>query len=281
MSYKTILVHVNESRHAEKRIQLAARIAMMDDAHLVGVAAAVAPGGFHLPGMISEGSGALSVYLNFLQERADAALAAFEAYVVDTGVTSYETRTAAEEPGAALNLQARYCDLVVLGQPDPEEAILGYRTRLVEDVILHSGRPVLLVPYAGRFDRIDKRIFVAWDASLEAMHAVTAAIPLLKRADLVQVAVFVSRQGTDQHGEQPGADISLYLARHGVRVETTCHALDLELDIGSAIQSQSDYFNADLIVMGCYGHSRFREIFLGGATRAVLGSMTVPVLMAH
>lgn len=281
MSYKTILVHVNESRHAEERIALAAKIALMEQAHLIGVAAAAAPGGFYLPGMIGEGSGALNVYLNFLQERANTALEAFEAFALKAGVTSCEKRTAADEPGAGLNLHARYCDLVVLGQPDPDEALLGYRISLVEDVILHSGRPVLLVPYAGRFDRVGKRIMVAWDASLEAMHAVTTAIPLLRRADLVQVVVFNGKPSRDAHGELPGSDISLYLARHGIRVETASEVTDPELDIGSAILSQSDYFNADLIVMGCYGHSRFREIVLGGATRTVLRSMTVPIFMAH
>lgn len=281
MAYKTILVHVDESKHAAKRILLAAKIAMMEEAHLIGAAAAAPPDGFHLPGVASEGAGVLSVYLDLLQERADKALAAFDACIDQAGVTSYESRTAAQETGAALNHQARYCDLIVLGQPDPEEAILGYRTGVMEDVILHSGRPVLIVPYTGQCDDPGKRIFIAWDASLEAMRAVTMAIPLLKRAELVQVTVFASPKLADRHGEQSGTNISLYLARHGIKVQATCLVLAPGIDAGTAIQSQSDYFNADMLVMGCYGHSRFREIFLGSATQTVLRRMAVPVLMAH
>lgn len=281
MNYKTILVHVNASRHNEKWIAVAAELAVKEEAHLVGVASGAASPSTYPAGMLSEGSGALYVYLDFLRERATTALAAFESVVKRSGVASYEKRTASEEPGEGINLHARYCDLVVLGQPDPDEALLGARQNVVEDIILHSGRPVLMLPYAGRIDHIGRRILVAWDASVEAMHAVTAAIPFLKRAELVQVAVFNPKTGPSDHGEQAGTDIGLYLARHGIKVEVAAQVTDPDLDIGNAILSQADDFDADLMVMGCYGHSRFREIVLGGATRTILASMTTPVLMAH
>ena len=148
-----------------------------------------------------------------------------------------------------------------------------------EYVVINSGRPVLIVPYAGRFDTFGKRVLVAWDASISATRAVTAALPLLRRADAVEIVVFNADVQDDAHGEQPGADIALYLARHDVKVNVVRQ--NSKIDIGNALLSMTNDLNSDLMVMGGYGHSRFREILLGGVTRTVLESMTVPVLMAH
>jgi len=108
---------------------------------------------------------------------------------------------------------------------------------------------------------------------------VTDALPLLERSSLVEVVAFDPGRG-GEHGELPGADIGLYLARHGVKV-TAARQLGTGLDVGSQILSRAADMDADLIVMGAYGHSRTRELVLGGATRTLLESMTVPVLMSH
>lgn len=281
MSYQTILVHVDESVHTATRIELAAAIALRSEAHLVGAAATAMPGEFYLPELIGESTVSLTAYLEYLRERADGTLAAFESSARKRGVASFEKRIVNDEAGAAIAMQARYSDLVVVGQTDPDEVLPALRRGFPEYVVMNSGRPVLVVPYAGRFDRIGERVLVAWDASMEATRAVTAALPFLRQAELVQVAVFNSKTRPDAHGEQPGADIALYLSRHGVKVEVAQQTTDSDIDTGNALLSHAADFNADLIVMGCYGHSRFREVLLGGVSNTILRSMTVPVLMSH
>jgi nucleotide-binding universal stress UspA family protein len=195
------------------------------------------------------------------------------------GVNSFESHLVDDEAGAGVSLQAHYSDLVVIGQTDLEDPSPATLPDFPEYVVINSGRPVMIVPYAGQFDTVGKRVLVAWDASTSATRAVTAAIPLLKRADIVEVLVFNADDQGDAHGEQPGADIALYLARHNIRVNVVRQKS--KIDIGNALLSAATDFASDLIVMGGYGHTRFREILLGGVTRTVLESMTVPVLMAH
>jgi nucleotide-binding universal stress UspA family protein len=281
MSYRTIAVHVNQAKTAEQRIRLAAGIALAHNAHLVGAAATAVPIGFYLPGALGESDAALLVYMESLREQAKTALARFAQIARGTGLASVEERIVEDEPGAAMSLQARYSDLAVIGQSDPEESPADPRIDFPEYVIMNSGRPVLVVPYAGTFERVGKRVLVAWDASVEATRAIAGAMPLLERADLVQVAVFNPRTGFGEHGEQPGADIALFLARHGVKVEVSQQRAGSDIDIGNALLSHAADFGADLIVMGGYGHSRIREVILGGVTHTILRSMTVPVLMSH
>jgi nucleotide-binding universal stress UspA family protein len=281
MSYKTILVHADESRHASKRIKAAARIAVREDAHLIGAAATAMPGTFYLPEMIGESTMSLTAYLEYLRQRAQGTLAQFESEARKLGVRSFEPRIVDDEAGAGLAMQARYSDLVVIGQTDPEESLPALRSGFPEYVVMNAGRPVLILPYAGEFEHIGKRVMLAWDASMEATRAVTAAIPFLRRAELVQVAVFDAGDRGAAHGEQPGADIALYLSRHGIKVEVAQQTTADRIDVGNALLSAASDFNADMLVMGCYGHSRFREVLLGGVSNTVLKSMTVPTLMCH
>ena len=147
-----------------------------------------------------------------------------------------------------------------------------------ERLVLAAGRPVLILPSAGRFPNIGARILVAWDASREATRAVTDAIPMLRLANTVHVMTVNPKHG--EHGHVAGADIGFYLARHGVRVEIkTDHGA--EIDVGNELLSRAADLDVDLIVMGGYGHSRLKEWVLGGATRTILESMTAPILMSH
>ncbi|GIZ50476.1 universal stress protein [Noviherbaspirillum aridicola] len=281
MSYRTIAVHVNASAHTPARVELAARLAALHESHLVGMAATGGASAFYAAGLAGEGAVALGAYLEFMRESAKTWLAAFEAGARKEGAPSFEPRMIDDESGIALCLQARYSDLLVVGQPDPAERGSGERADAGEYALLNCGKPVLFVPYSGRFDTVGKRVVIAWDGSLEASRAVSGAIPLLRRADLVQVTVFDPEIGPAAHGEEPGADIALYLARHGVKVEVERQRTGREIDIGNALLSHLSDFGADLLVMGGYGHARVREILMGGVSRTVLRSMTVPVLMSH
>jgi nucleotide-binding universal stress UspA family protein len=214
------------------------------------------------------------------RERAEAALARF-AEVAARNQSSFETRidrvlyTAVAD---ALATNARYADLVIVGQADPDDP--EGPTYLPEEMTLASGRPTLVIPYIGPPPTLGQRVTVAWNASREAARAVNDALPLLERAQAVDVVAVNPSEAPFGHGEEPGADIGLHLARHGIKVEVQ-RIETRDLDAANAILSHIADRSSDLLVMGAYGHSRLRELVLGGVTRTILRDMTVPVLMAH
>lgn len=279
MSYKTILVHVDESSRSELRVKIAAEIANREGAHLIGTAVTGVSRFIYQDGNISASDPNLGIHLKFLRERAEKAIAGFKQSVAELGVSSYESMIANDEAGGGIGLQARYSDLVVVGQTNRDEPSPSVLPDFPEYLVMNSGRPALIIPYAGDFTTVAKRPLISWDASRESTRAVTDAIPLLKQADLVQIAIFNPTALPDAHGEQPGADIALFLARHGIKVEVSVHKTST--DIGNALLSLSHDLDSDMIVMGGYGHSRFREMIMGGVTRTILESMTIPVLMSH
>lgn len=279
MSYKTILVHIDESPHSAARIRAAASIAIAENAHLIGAAMTGVSRYMYQAGALEQNSPNLGAHLDMLRQRAGHALAEFESIVESMGVLSHEKRLIEDDAGGGISMQASYCDLVVISQFDPEESSPTVLSDFPEYVLMHCGRPVLMVPYAGRFETPGRRVLIGWDASTAASRALTGAIPLLKRAQVVEVAVFNAEEQPGMHGQQPGADIALFLARHGITVDVKQQATDAA--IGDALLSLAADLDSDLIVMGAYVHSRFRELLLGGVTRTVLQTMTVPVLMAH
>jgi nucleotide-binding universal stress UspA family protein len=279
MSYKTILVHVDHSRHAPQRIRVAAEIALRDNAHLVGLAMTGVSRYLLDSDTVDQQEPVLLTHISALKKQAEQALEKYEELVRQMGVLSWEKRLVDDEPAGGVSLEARYADLVVLGQTDTDEVLPAMMSDFPEYVVMYAGRPVLIVPYAGSFEHIGKKILVAWDGSMEASRAINGALPFLRQAQEVKVVVFNADKQVNVHGEQPGADIALYLARHGVNVDVLQETTDQ--DSGNALLSLAADTFADLLVMGCYAHSRFREVLLGGASRTVLESMTLPVLMAH
>jgi nucleotide-binding universal stress UspA family protein len=281
MSYKTILLHVDQSRHLPARIEIAARIAAAAEAHLIGAAMTGVQRFIHDAAYIDPAEPALAPYLEILRQRGEAALSTFERIAQQAGVASLEKRLVDDEAAGGISLQARTCDLVVLGQEDPDERSPAVMSGFPEYVVMNGAGPTLIIPYAGRFSRLGERVLIAWNGGAEATRAVRGALPLLKRAKIVEVAIFNPKSLHDVQGEEAGADLALSLARHDIKVDVMQEMLDEDIDVGAAVLSRAADLGSDLIVMGCYGHSRFREILLGGATRTILQSMTVPVLMAH
>jgi nucleotide-binding universal stress UspA family protein len=280
MSYKTILVHLDGGEGSAKRLEVALGLAETFDAHLVGL---LGLRHAYIPSFAIAEAGAtiVSSVERRRAETARAAEAAFRAATARHDRSAAEWRISHLDALVATRLSARYADLVVVGQKDPGgEESSGAGADFAEELVLSAGRPVLLVPYAGRFAVVGRRILVAWNAGREAARAVTDALPLLTRADAVHVVAFNPDKGGADHGDTPGADIGLYLARHGVKV-SVAQQQNEELAVGEQILSRAADLSVDLIVMGAYGHSRVRELMLGGATRTLLDSMTVPVLMSH
>jgi nucleotide-binding universal stress UspA family protein len=287
MSYKTIIVQVDHDRRADVRIEIAARLAQQHDAHLIGLHATTP---VRIPNYVRSELVADVIAHEREQRRAvDKELAArFDQIATRVGVSRREWRLSELDPADALTLHARYADLVVLGQHDPDEEGAAFDGDTAELVALQSGRPTLIVPYAGQFDTIGKRILLAWNASREATRAMTDALPLLQSADHVTVLSVNARAGsrgsgihrTGAHGELPGADCALYLARHGVQVDVS-HDPGVDIDIGNYLLSRATDLEADLLVMGAWGHARLRELMLGGVTRTLMQHMTVPILLSH
>jgi len=283
MGYKDLLVVLDADPRIQDRIELAAGLAERFGAHLVGVYVAA----------ISEPAGRLD-YFNSdaplfgplyrdteeqIRAQAERARPVFEEIVARHSLSS-EWRAAPGYPSEVIALHGRYADLIILGQNNPDDA----RSPLVRprpaEVALLSGRPILVIPYAGTFANVGGKVLVGWDTSREAARAINDAMPLLAGASSVTVIAIDPEQSREGHGEVPGADIALHLARHGVSVKVE-RTVSAGIGIGNTLLSRASDLDADLLVMGAYGHSRVHELLLGGATRTVLASMTLPVLMAH
>jgi nucleotide-binding universal stress UspA family protein len=276
MDYKTIVVHVDESRHAPVRIRYAARLAREHGALLLGaaftgVSRAVFPTGFDIRPATLEAS-----YFEPLEDNARRALAVFDAIAAEER-TAHDTRLVCDEPDDGLARLARFADLVVVGQDDPDEAPAGSVVRIPDYVILNAARPVIIVPRRAEAPALPGRILLAWDGGKEASLALSASLPLLERASAVVIADLAGTAGGDFQAQL--ADVRDWLVRHGIQADTLLGAAGR--DSGEALLDLARAQGADLLVMGCYGHSRLRELCLGGASRTVLAEADIPVLLAH
>ena len=177
-----------------------------------------------------------------------------------------------------VGVHAYYADLVVIARPESADQTAG-PPGLAESLILSSGRPIIVFPPRGTVSRV-RRILVGWNATRESIRAVADALPLLVKAEAVEVLVADHQRHTEDHGQEPGADIARYLAHHGAHVEVRRLSSDGK-DMGRLLLSQAVDFNADLLVMGAYGHTQLREWMFGSVTRTVLYEAGLPVLMSR
>ncbi|MDR1310777.1 MAG: universal stress protein [Burkholderiaceae bacterium] len=279
MAYKTILLHLSASANAVQRIRIAARLAIASQATLIGAAMIGVSTQTFRDARIGEKDPALAGHLRFLSNRAGELVNQFHDEVRTAGVLLYEGRVVDGEAVAGICLQARYSDLVIVGLTDSNEKSPSVPPDFPEAVLLHAGRPVLFIPPSCNKEQVGARVLVAWNASKEARRAVTDAIPLLRGAEVVDVAVFNPETEPDMRDEMPNRDFAVYLSRHGVNVNLL--QPQQTRDIGRAVLDTARERGADLLVLGGYGHTRFRELLMGGVTRTVLHESDVPILMSH
>ncbi len=279
MSYKTILVQVDQSAQSIERVKLAAALADAARAHLIGTAMTGISRVVFEAGAFNQHDPAFDHHVRALRQYADKSLENFETAMEKQLGLSTESRLLDDDAVGGLSLQARYADLVVIGQFDSSAGVPGLMPSFPESVLINCVRPVLVLPSIYRFRALPSHALIAWDGSLNATRAISGALPLLKLADKVSLAIFNPAESADAHGAQPGADMALYLSRQGVQVEVMIR--ETSIDAGEALLSLCADEGADLLVMGAFGHTRFRELLLGGATRHILDAMTVPVLMSH
>ena len=273
---KDLIVNLGLGEH-DPAGDFAIAMAEKCEAHVLGLAFAYEP---VIPGAVMGG-----IPPEFIESQraeahgqAKAAVARFDERARRAGV-SYEHRILSASLSAAadqLGRLSRRFDLVVVGQPEREETVP--EEIVDEGALFESGRPVIFVPFIHRTGVKLDREMVCWDGGRAATRAVADSLPLLKKARQVEVVIVAN--GRAKSDEVPGIDLGQHLARHGLKVEVK-RITSPDIDVASTILSYAADSSADMIVMGGYGHSRLREFVLGGATRGILESMTVPVLMSH
>ena len=281
MAMKHIIVQVNDSERGAKRTDIAIALTQREDAHLVGLGIdtlGIYPSFFEaeLPPRTVE------TQAERLREHAAAAEAMFLERTKQAGVSA-EWRLvhkSSGDLGRQLTDHARYADLTIIGQPNPQGDEQTLRLNLEERLIMNAGGSVLVVPFFGTFDAVGERILIAWDGGREAKRAVNDALDFLTGASAV-VVLQVNPKG-DTHAERDieVAEMAAHLTRHGIKAEGQQIVAE-DMKVGDMILSRAADAKADMIVMGAYGQSRLLEFVLGGATRYVLKHMTMPVLMSH
>lgn len=278
--YKTIVVHIDGSRQQDSRVRAAAKLADSQGAHVIGSAVTGISWLDYALLAAPVGGSMLEADYQAMREAARAHLDAFARETARLGVASCETRLIEEDARYALLLQSRYADLLVLSQRSDAEPAPPVRVRgLPGQLMLEGVRPVLVVPDDDRDAPLPDTAIVAWDGSMRAVRAINAALPLLQRATAVKLALINPDTLGDLHGDEPGADMALYLARQGVSVDVLVERT--RAGIGQALLDLSRDLDAGLIVAGAFGHNRYREWVLGGVTRTLLEEAQVPVLFAH
>ena len=280
MAIKDLLVLVDRSPASGRRLEWALAVAARFSARVTALALVAEP---YLPALVG-----VHIPVELLREQAaeaernaDAVLAAASqaAQRLDISISIMRVTAAIDRLPSLLARAARHADLCVVGQPNEDDVEFD-TARLAEAAFMDSGRPALLVPYIGAASTTFQRVLVAWNGSREAARAVHDALPFLVLSEQTTVLMVDPTGQGGLPGGEPGTDIATHLARHGVRVEvkTTPSA---GMTVGDVILSQAADEDADLLVMGGYGHSRMRELVLGGATRQLLAQMTLPVLLSH
>ncbi len=278
MTYKTILVHCDAHPKVAQRLAVAVDLAQRNAAHLVGVTIRQP---FDLPAFFDGPLPTNDLFASYeaaAKANEAAAKAAFDKAVKGTHLST-EWRSAEGYVDRELEVQARYADLVILGQTDPAGPSAA-PPDLPELVALSTGRPALVVPHIGTSTAVGKTVMLCWNAGRESARAASDALPFLRSASKVIVLVVDPRSSADGHGAEPGADVAAWLVRHGVEV-TVQRDVAADADVGNVILSRAADHDVDLIVMGLYGHSRMREMVLGGVSRTLLAAMTVPLFIAH
>lgn len=282
MTYRSLLVHLDDDPRCTARVDLALDLARQFGAHLVGLATAgrlpyLAEAGGALG---SPGLEAISLAMDSLRDLAARRGQAFRERCADAGLKSIEAVVDDQDDAASMVYHSHCSDLVVLGQADPARSGHLAARAMVEQVVLANARPTLIVPFAGPVDSAAmlRRALIAWNDSRESARALADALPLLMRIGEVHL-MRIDGPGDDAPSPRRLEAVRQWLAWHGV--DAQLHHEISGVDVGNALLSRAADLDAGLVVMGAYGHSRWSERMLGGASRTLLSSMTVPVLMSH
>lgn len=273
MTMKHLLVHVDAGERSTARVRLAVGLAQRFQARLTGF---FSQSEHHGPSLIARRSSeSLSIAV-------ETARAAFNGELHGSGVTADWQQLDHGEHSHVVSqtvIGARYADIAILGQHDPDG-----RSRvpddLIDQILLHSGRPILVLPHIGEYRPPGRCVVVAWNGSREAARAVNDAIPLMSGAEKVTVLAIHGPDRSDESAKAPKVDIGAHLADHGIAVEYHRNPIS-GIGVADAILNACNEAQADLLVMGGYGQYGFPYFLRGSGTRHILRTMTLPVLMSH
>lgn len=278
MPVRDFLVVVDSVPAVEQCLAPVAALAAAQGARLTGLYAAARPADTAY-GDISGWMQFVESYLETQRTAAGLAEAAFRQQLGQHKLEGDWIYRESDPTETALALSALY-DLVVVGQPGPDAASGSGVAMRPEGVVLGAGRPVLVVPYAGRFATVGERVLVAWNRSREAARALYDALFVLDRATTVTILEIDPGGRETAVAGASAAEVANALSRRGIRASAQTVSGG-DVGVGDLLLSQASDYGADLLVMGAYGRSRLREYVLGGASRAIFQHMTLPVLMAH
>jgi nucleotide-binding universal stress UspA family protein len=281
MTLKNIGVFVDATPDGVKRIVYAATLAHQCGAHLAGIHVVSAVRPEYRSDYYVIGEKAIRASLAERKAADEAATSNvrlhFEAISAKRDLSAEFRVIRRGGPGEDITLSSLHSDLVVIGQRELQE-LRGYASP--EKLLLSSGAPILIIPSGWKSESVGNKILVGWNASREARRAVADALPFFVAASSVTLLVVDSDERAGRHGEEPGADIALYLARHGARVDVE-QVLSKGTPIADIILSHAADHGMDLIVIGAYSHARFVEMVFGGVTRTLLRQTPIPILLSR
>jgi len=279
MSYRSLLVQVDDNSQSDRRISVAARLARLHDAELQGIY--VTPAREMTPftsAMLPD-----SVVAQRLRDTGEAQARAEQRFRTGAAAEQLAAVSWSAPAGPALEaavVHARRADIVIAGQPLPDSEHAGFAGDLLYALLMQAGRPLLVVPHVGDYPVVGQHVLIAWKETRESARAVGDALPLLKRAEKVVVMPVASPGDSFSGDAQSCAGIVAWLAQHGIAAKVRAEVAD-DIDVGNLLLSRASDLATDLIVMGAYSRARLAERVVGGVTRLILESMTVPVLMSH
>jgi nucleotide-binding universal stress UspA family protein len=274
---RSILLHQDASDESARRVHLAHRLAAAHGAQLE-VLYAITPALLQYPMATSTDSQIAAMLMLSDAQTRELAKAAFEREVRGAGYTDVVWSDGNDDPVSNFKRHAFASDLMVLAQLETDNRLLAQvPVDFVASVLIETGKPALVLPGAFREGDIGRTVLIAWKPTPSSVRAVTAALPFLRRAERIHLATWEDSSGDDRNNPLP---IERYLQRHGIAV-TVHQGGRPPGDLGELLLALATDLHADVLVMGCYGHSRVREWILGGVTRSVLRTAKLPLLMAH
>ena len=279
MALKDILVHIDNSVSCENRLQTALQLAEQHGAHLIGL--------YTIPPLTMPGYVAVEIPLETIQTLHNAAKrdsqqgeALFSKLTTNSSV-SCEWRCEEGTYEETLLQHARYVDLIVIGQQNRQDSDAQAQIHSPDNILLDVGRPVLIIPHSGQCASIGKQVLIGWNGSREAIRAINHAIPILQVANKVEIVSIEKSKQRQPEKIITGTDIALHLARHDVTAEAHIISSEGNTRTATLLLTHAGEIGADLLVIGAYGHSRWKEMILGGVTHELLDTMTLPVFASH
>ncbi|WP_217618023.1 universal stress protein [Achromobacter sp. GbtcB20] len=277
--YRRITVHLDHGFDCTRRTALALGLAKRHKAELVGVYASSAPPQYYYGESVMM-SRTLNIMKNLQAQNRGAVQNAFLEAAAAADVPAV-VRAGESSPSATVALHGRASDLLIVSQQNRDDVEAAHENEFVEQTLLTAGRPVMVLPSSGDFPVVGERVLLCWDGSREAARALANAAPLLQGASHVVVLTMDEGAATRNVESIPFEDLASYCVAHGIPAPDHVRRDIKGVGVGSTILNAAADYSADLIVMGAYGHSKFREWAMGGATASILKSMTVPIMFSH